>query len=128
MQITNSHELEAAIIEYEKKLVIQKTIVVSQWHETKESFKPKNILKNAVHQIADPESPLGMIMKAVGGLSMGFLTQKLLLGKAHSLPKKILGTALNLTTTGTIFSQAERLKAYGLAIYHNLIKKSERTA
>ncbi len=126
--ITNTMELEAAIVELEKRQVVQKSILVSQWNETKESFKPKNIIKNAVHRIVDPESPLGMVLKAAGGLSMGFLTQKLLLGKTHSLPAKILGTALNLTTTGTVYSNAEKLKAYGLAIYHNLVKKPEKTA
>ena len=128
LSISNRSELEAAIVETEKRLVVQKSILVSQWEETKESFKPKNIIKDAVHRIADPESPLGMVIKAAGGLSMGFLSQKLLMGKKHSLPAKILGTALNLTTTGTVYSNAEKLKAYGLALYHNLIKKPERTA
>lgn len=128
LSITNSIELEAAIVELEKRQVVQKSILKSQWNDTKESLKPLNILKDAAHRIVDPGSPLGMVLKAAGGISMGFLTQKLLLGKTSSLPAKILGTALNLTTTGTVYSNAEKLKAYGLAIYHNLIKKPTKTA
>ena len=123
MMITNRHELEAAIVELEKKQVIQKSVMISQWHETKESFLPKNIIKDAVHRLIDPDTALGAIIKAAGGLGMGFLTKRLLLGTTHSLPAKILGTALNLTTTGTVYSNAEKLKAYGLAIYHNLFNK-----
>lgn len=127
-KITNAAELDAAIIEYEKRKVIQEALLISQWHVTKESIMPMNLLKDAVHRITDPNTMLGAVIKGVGGLSMGFLTKNLILGNTHTLPGKLLGTALNLTTTGTIYSNAEKLKAYGIALYHNLIKKPKKTA
>ncbi|MEO7445463.1 MAG: hypothetical protein ABIT96_10870 [Ferruginibacter sp.] len=127
-KINNVAELDAVIVEFEKRKVIQEALLISQWHETKESIKPINLLKDAAHRLTDSNTMLGAVIKGIGGLSMGFLTKNLILGHTTSLPGKILGTALNLTTTGTVYSNAEKLKAYGVALYHNFIKKPKKSA
>ena len=124
MQINNSNELALAIIELEKRKVVQQSILMSQFHDTYESLKPINLIKNAFHKATDGGGAGGTILKAAGGIGVGLLTNKLLLSKSPSIIGKLLSNAVKLTATNTVFKNSDKIKAYGTAIYNNLFKKS----
>jgi hypothetical protein len=110
MKITTTEELDLAIIELEKRKIVQQSILASQFHNTYESLKPINLVKAAFHKVTEPT---------------GLLTKKLLVGKTTSLVGSLLSNALKIGTTKAVYSNSDKIKAYGLAIYHNLFKKGK---
>ncbi len=121
MKITNKQELEARIIELEKQRVIEESLLVSQFHTTKEALRPGNIIKSAFGKLGTPGTVAHSSVKAAGGLGVGFLTKKIL-GTSGSLTGKLLNTAVELTAGTGMYKNTDKLKAYGIAIYHNLFK------
>ncbi|MEP6711042.1 MAG: hypothetical protein ABJA37_01435 [Ferruginibacter sp.] len=123
MQINNSQELELAIIELEKRKVVQQSILMSHFHETYESLKPVNLLKAAFHKVTEPGGTRATLLKAAGGIGVGLLTKNLLIGKSTSAVGSLVRNAIRLTASNTVYNNADKIKAYGTAIFNNLFKK-----
>lgn len=123
MQINNAQELELAIVEMEKRKVVQQSILASQFHETYESLKPLNLLKSAFHKVTEPGDARSSILKAAGGIGVGLLTKKLLIGKTTSVVGSLISNVLRLTASNTVMNNTDKLKAYGIAIYNNFFRK-----
>jgi hypothetical protein len=123
MQINNSHELQAAIIELERRKAIQENILKEEFRATKESLRPINLIKSTFSKITHtPELKEG-IFKAVAGVGIGLLTKNLFLGKAIPLVKTLIGQSVEHSVEKTVKTGADTVKAYGTAIYNNLFKK-----
>lgn len=123
MTITNSEELEMAIAELERRKVIQESILKSQLQTTGESLKPGNLLKSAWHKITGPGDARSMVLKAAGGVGVGLLTKKLLLDKSTSMIGSLVRNAVKATAANKVIGNADKIKAYGTAIFNNLFKK-----
>jgi hypothetical protein len=126
MQIHNSEDLERAIIEMERRKVIQQDILVQQFRKTTDSLNPINLVKGTLSKMVQPGDTRSMLIKLAGGVAMGFLTKGLFVGKSHSKLGSIVGSALKLGTTKAVVNNADKIKAYGVAIYNNLFKKRHK--
>ncbi len=125
MTIENAHQLQSAIIELEKRRVIQESLLKEQFHEVKESFKPVNIIKNTFSKITHTPEIREGVFKTVAGIGIGLLTKNMFLGKAIPLVRSLIGESVENSVTSTVKSGADTVKAYGTAIYHNLFGKSK---
>jgi hypothetical protein len=123
MKITNSEELELAIKELEQRSVVQQSILSSQLHATYESLKPMNLIKSAFHKITAPGDTRSTILKAAGGLGAGLLAKKFLIGKSSSMIGSFMSNALKVTAANKVIGNADKIKAYGIAIFNNLFRK-----
>ena len=126
MTIQNSHQLEAAIIELEKRRVIQESLLKEQFHTVKESLKPINIIKNTFSKITHTPEIRDGVFKTVAGIGIGLLTKNMFLGKAIPLVRSLVGSAVENSVEKTVKTGADTVKAYGTAIYHNLFKKKAK--
>lgn len=126
MTINNSYELEAAIIELEKRKVIQETLLKEQFHAVKESMKPMNIIKNSFSKLTHTPEIRDGVFKTIAGVGIGLLTKNMFLGKAIPLVKSLVGNAVESNLDKTIKNGADTIKAYGTAIYHNLFGKKTK--
>ena len=64
MKINNKTELEQAILELEKRKVIQQHVMTQQFREFKESVKPINLIKSNFKKLTDsPDIREGLIGK-----------------------------------------------------------------
>jgi hypothetical protein len=123
MKISSKKELDEAIIELEKKKVYQRGLIIEQYQETVESLRPANLIKGVFNDITHSSGARSAILKTVAGLGFGMLTKNLLWGNSTSLIKRWLGNALKIGVAKTAVSNADKIKAYGAAIYHSLFKK-----
>jgi hypothetical protein len=130
MQIHNSASLKAAIHQLEQKHFIQKEALIDQFHETYESLKPLNIVKNEFKKITSsitgPSETKSNILKTALGLGVGFLTKKLFIGGSANILKRLLGTAVEVGVAKLVATNADKivekgieLKDKGLEILHS---------
>lgn len=116
-------ELQAAIVELEKRKVIQESLLKEQFGAVKESLKPINMIKSTFSKITHTPEIRNGILKTVAGVGFGLLTKNMFIGKALPVVKSLLGTAVENSVDKTIRTSADTVKAYGTAIYNNLFKK-----
>lgn len=123
MSINNYQELAVAIEQLELKRKRQEEELVEHFHGTMESFKPGNILKSAVGKLGNP-AVIGTILKTAGSLGVGILTTKLAGGAAAtSSGRGLISSLLKQSAAKTVFSNIDKIKAYGVSAYKNLFGK-----
>lgn len=123
MSINNYQELAVAIEQLELKRKRQEEELVGHFHATVESFKPGNLIKSAVGKLGNP-AVIGTILKAAGSLGVGILTTKLAGGAAAtSSGRGFISSLLKQSAAKTVFSNIDKIKAYGISAYKNLFGK-----
>jgi hypothetical protein len=123
MNIHNSTSLKAAIQQLEQKQFIQKEALIDQFHETYESFKPLNIVKNQFKKLTgsvseslqSPGTKTNLVNAAIG-LGVGFLTKKIFIGGSHNIFKRLFGTAVQMGITKLVASNADKIRDKGMEL------------
>jgi hypothetical protein len=132
MQINNSTSLKAAIRQLEEKQFIQKEALVDQFHETYESLKPVNIVKNQFKKLTDSmgqgfkssETKNTLINTAIG-VGVGFLTKRLFIGGSHNILKRLFGTAVQMGVTKLVAANADKIKDKGMELIHSNARNAQ---
>jgi hypothetical protein len=101
-KIHKAEDLKNAILELEAKKIVEEEALKRQFHETIETFKPSNILKNTVSEAAaSPQFKHNLLNLAIG-LGAGYLTNKIAVGRKAGLFARTLGTALQFGVTSMV--------------------------
>ncbi|MCP9749543.1 hypothetical protein [Ferruginibacter sp. HRS2-29] len=123
LSVTNRAELELAIIELKQKKTEQRAELNQLFHETIEGFKPGNLIRKAFSKVIEPGDTRDMILKTIGGIGAGLLTKGIIGNKSGGMISSFFKKALRVGAGKVFYNNADKLKAYGTAIYHNLFKK-----
>lgn len=126
MDIFTVEDLDSAIVELQQKKIDTKEQLKEDFHEIHESIRPINLLKSSIQKITGPGDIRSTLLKAAGGLGMGLLTKGLINGKTTGAIGSMVGNTLKATVSNTVYNNADKIKAYGLAIYNNLFRKGKR--
>lgn len=101
-KINNAEELKNAILELEAKKMVEEAAMKKQFHETIETFKPSNILKNTVSEVAASPQFKHNLLNLALGLGAGYISNKVAVGKKAGLLARTLGTALQFGVTSLV--------------------------
>ena len=101
-KINKTEELKNAILELEAKKIVTEDALKRQFHETIETFKPSNILKNTVSEVAASPQFKHNLLNLALGLGAGYLTNKIAVGRKAGLFARTLGTALQFGVTSLV--------------------------
>ncbi len=147
MQVTDRHEriiefnsyqdLKDAIEELNKKKEMQEAVMAFTVDEIKDSLKPKNLFKAAVHKVTDGEDALSLGLKIGGTIAAAIITKKIITKynkkdeNDHEVEEKepesssiIAGIARTALTTAAMNS-LPTIKAYVTAAFQNLFIDKE---
>lgn len=101
-KIHKADELKSAILELEAKKIVSEEALKKQFHQTLESFKPGNILKNTVSEVTAAPQFKHNILNLALGLGAGYLTKKVAVGRKAGLLARTVGTVLQFGVTSLI--------------------------
>ena len=93
-KIHTAEELKDAILELEAKKLVTEQALKKQFHETLETFKPSNIVKNTVSEVSASPQFRHNILNLALGLGAGYISKKIATGKKAGMLAKTAGTAL----------------------------------
>jgi hypothetical protein len=106
-KIHKASELKDAIAELEAKKIVTEEALKRQFHETLETLKPANILKNTVTEVSASPQFRHNILNLLLGLGAGYVSRKIMVGKKTGLLAKSLGTALQFGVTSLVAKNKE---------------------
>ena len=101
-KIHKAEELKSAILELEAKKIVTEEAMKRQFHETLETFKPSNVLKNTVSEVAASPQFKHNLLNLALGLGAGYITNKVAAGKKAGLLARTIGTALQFGVTSLV--------------------------
>lgn len=123
MTITSKVELDAAIIELNKRKLFQEQELIAQFKTTREILTPLNLIKEGFSKLSAAPGLTDGILKTVAGVGAAFLSKKIFLGGSSSIIKKALGAVLEFTVAKSAINNADKIKSIGISLYNNLFKK-----
>ena len=120
MEIKNSADLRAAILELEDRKQREKQQLVENFHTFTESLSPINLIKSTFNKVKETPGISGNILKAAVGLGVGILSKRLLIGKSGGLVKRMLGSALEMGVMGVVAKNTDTLQYKAVRLFKNL--------
>lgn len=126
MEIKNSADLRAAILELEDRKQREKQQLVENFHAFTESLTPINLIKSTFNRVKETPGLTGNVLKATVGIGVGLLSKRLLIGKSAGLFKKILGSAIELGVAGLVTKKSDTIKSAGSQLLKNLFRSKNK--
>lgn len=124
-RVTPKDELARAIADLERKEAIQLREIQETYAAVSESLKPLNLVKSGVRSVFSGENKEDLVNGLIG-LGTGFLSRKLLLGKANGVVGKTVGKAIQWGMAGLVSKNAEKIKEKAGHIIDTLFKKKKQ--
>ena len=106
MQINNAAELKTAIAILEEQKQIQKTDINHQFKSAISSLNPLSNITKAINRVDVPEVISSLLAAAVG-TGAGFLSKKILVGKADGFFKKAMGKLVEFVVAGLVTKKTD---------------------
>jgi len=123
--ITSATDLKNAILLLEVEQVVNRQQLEKQFHVTFESFKPVNLLRNSLKDIASSPHLIDNILGATIGIATGYVSKKIVVGASHNLFRKVMGSVLQLGVTDLVAQHPEAIKSLGQFIGQHIFRKKK---
>jgi hypothetical protein len=121
--ITSVTGLKNAILLLEADQVMQGQLLKEQFTATYESFKPVNLIKSSLKDLASSPFLIDNILATAIGLATGFLSKKIFVGSSGNLFRKLLGSFLQAGVTNTVSQHPDTIKSFGQLIFQYFFRK-----
>jgi uncharacterized membrane protein len=126
--ITTSAELKEAIQLLEAEQVFNKEELIEQFRITYESFKPVNLLKNTLKEMASSPNLINNVLGAAIGLGTGFLSKKIVVGGSGNIFRKLLGSLVQAGVTSAVTQHPDSIISLGQFIFQQIFRKKEHVS
>lgn len=111
--IATKEDLEKAIRDLEYQQANDLLLLRGQYQKTFEGLKPMNLIKGSFKDIVTAPDLKKTVVNAAIGLTTGFITKKLLIGKTNNPLKKILGFIVELVVANKVVEQVDEIRSSG---------------
>jgi len=115
-RISNSTDLNEAIHLLEDELIQQKQLIIDQVNVIYENFKPVNVVRDVFREVVSSEEFRSNVLTAAIGISTGYVTKKLVVGKSSNLLKALGGNLLQYGIANLILHPSRIMKSVILPI------------
>jgi hypothetical protein len=116
-KITSATGLKNAILLLETDQTIQGQLLKEQFNFAYESFKPVNLIKSTVKDLASSPYLIDNILATTICIATGFLSRKIFVGSSGNLFRKLLGSFLQAGVTNTVSQHPDAIKSFGQLIF-----------
>lgn len=124
MQNINSiAELKNSIQLLEVEQAEKGKLLKEEFYQTIESFKPANLVANALNSIEKSPFLIENILGAAMGLVTGFYSNKLIFNAQGNKLKKLIGVILQFGITNLVARNQGAVRSIGQVIFKHLARK-----
>jgi hypothetical protein len=124
--IYSEADVNTAIAQLEKRQFEEEKLLRHQVYLIGESLTPINIIKSTLNEAAASQDIKNDFMKAVVGITAGYLSKVVLESVTDNPAKKVLGTAIIYGTAEMVLNNPDAIKSVGKTIFNILRTKPTR--
>lgn len=124
--ISNTHELDQAILLLENELEEQKYLLTEQLRIMYDSFSPVNVIKDIFREAVTSEEFRSNILTATMGISTGYITRKLFFRGADTPLKALAGNLIQYAVANFFINPSRLLKSIFAPLQELFSKKAEK--
>ncbi len=121
--ITSIAELKNSIQLLEVEQAEKGKLLKEEFYQTIESFKPANLVANALNSIEKSPFLIENILGAAMGLVTGFYSNKLIFNAQGNKLKKLIGVVLQFGVTNLVARNQGAVRSIGQVIFKHLARK-----
>lgn len=121
-----AESLKVAIKALEIKQVEEGQLVKEQLLITYENLKPINILRNIVKDVYSTENYTQDFVEIVAGMTSGFVTKKIIIGRSKNPMLKLVGLAIQFGMTTLVSKKYTAIKDSLLQFVNRFLKDREQ--
>lgn len=121
--ITSIAELKNAIQILEVEQLDKGKLLKEQFYTTFESFKPANLVANALKNIEKSPYLIENILGAAMGLVSGFYSNKLIFNPQGNKLKKLIGVVLQFGVTNLVAKHQGTIRSISQVLFKHLSRK-----
>jgi hypothetical protein len=123
--ITSTAGLKDAIQLLEVERADKGRLLKEQFFLTYESFRPVNLLKGTLKDIASSPYLIDNILSTGIGLASGFLSKKVFIGASGNKLRKLIGYVLQFGVTNFVAQRPDAIKSFGRIFFKLIHRKKE---
>jgi hypothetical protein len=123
--ITNTAGLKKAIELLKAEQVDKGQLLKEQFYLISGNFKPINLLKGSISDLASSPYLIENILGTTLGLTTGYLSKKIFVGASGSIIRKLIGTVLQFGVTNLVAQHPDAVTSIGQTIFKNIFRKKE---
>lgn len=116
--ITTSVELKAAILKLECERSTKGKLLKEEIKDAYERLQPLKVFRNTLSEVFLGPDIISKLITAGVGLSSGYFSKRLVVGKSHAIVKKIAGNLIQIGVTKLMMSKRNVIKSLGQQISH----------
>jgi hypothetical protein len=98
-------------------------LLKEEFYQTIESFKPANLVANALNSIEKSPFLIENILGAAMGLVTGFYSNKLIFNAQGNKLKKLIGVVLQFGVTNLVARNQGAVRSIGQVVFKHLARK-----
>jgi hypothetical protein len=121
--ISTAAGLKNAIQLLEDDQAIKRQLLKEQFFLTYEGFRPINLLKKTLNDIASSPFLIDNILGAATGLAAGYYTKKIVVSGSGNMFRKLIGSILQYGVTKIVATHPDAIKSFGTFIIQNIFHK-----
>ena len=125
-KISPNSLLQTSILILEQEQKEKGRLLKVHLHNTYNSLKPINILKNAVSEIASSDHLKGNILNGIFSFVSGYVSKKIIVGKSDSKLRKIAGTIAQLGITRIASLNSTAIKSIGMFLFQKYKQRNSK--
>lgn len=124
--ITTANELKLEIQLLEVQQALREQLIKDQFQLVYESYKPINLLKNALKSISGSPNLFDNILGSTVGMASGFISKKIVVGTSGNLIRKLLGSLIQVGVTKVVATHPEVIKSIGQFLFQHIFSKNRK--
>ena len=125
-KINQTEALNKTIAALQEKKEIEFSLLKEQFKITYESLKPINLIKSTLANVASSPELKNNVLNNVIGLTTGYLSKKVILGKTRNPIKILLGSLFQFAIANVVSKHTESLKSTGEIILKRIFRKKDK--
>lgn len=125
-KITNTIELNAAILLLENKQTEEGFLLKEQFKITYEGLKPANLIRSTFKELVTAPDFKEDLLNTSISLAAGYFSKKLAIGSTNNPFKQILGSFLQMGVTSIVSKNSDDIRTKFMDIVSIIFQKKEK--
>ena len=121
--ISTTAELKQAIAELERKTKSHEVTIKSQYAETKQALKPKNVIRNSFSSLAETPEVRKTLVSTIIGFGLGYFTKKATEAFSEESLNRMVGGFVDYGLNKFIERNPEGLLSKGIHLTRHVAKQ-----